>query len=95
MTFDHHIGPTQSELSPGDAFGEASEVRNIIESKSYFRGSCDLWHHVIDGILDRDLALCAIGGLTNHLLRLKVNMPYKYLVMCLENRDTNHVCLCL
>ncbi|KAK4479162.1 hypothetical protein RD792_014673 [Penstemon davidsonii] len=63
-------GPVPSQLSPSDAFGEALEVKNIIESNSYFSRSFNLWHHLIDGVLHHDPALRALGGLISHLSRL-------------------------
>ncbi|GFP94868.1 DNA mismatch repair protein msh7 [Phtheirospermum japonicum] len=66
-------GLTPSQLNPSDAFGEAPEVRNIIQSNRYFSGSCDSWHHILDGVVHRDLALCALGGLIGHMSRLMLN----------------------
>ncbi|KAL7093523.1 hypothetical protein ACP275_11G045500 [Erythranthe tilingii] len=66
-------GSTSSQLNPTDAFGEALEVRNIIETNRYFNGSCDSWHRILDGVVHRDPALCALGGLINHLSRLMSN----------------------
>ncbi|KAL3653095.1 Mismatch repair protein msh3 [Castilleja foliolosa] len=66
-------GLTPSQLNPSDAFGEALEVRNIIQSNRYFSGSCDSWHHIFEGVEHRDLALCALGGLIGHMSRLMLN----------------------
>ncbi|KAK6151778.1 hypothetical protein DH2020_014413 [Rehmannia glutinosa] len=66
-------GSTPSQLNPSDCFGEALEVRNIIQSNRYFNGSCDSWHHILDGVVHRDLALCALGGVISHLSRLMLN----------------------
>ncbi|KAI3446975.1 hypothetical protein Pfo_003640 [Paulownia fortunei] len=63
-------GSTPSQLNPSDAFGEALEVRNNIESNRYFSGSCDSWHHILDGVVHRDLALCTLGDLSlNDVIR--------------------------
>ncbi|XP_011078349.1 DNA mismatch repair protein MSH7 isoform X2 [Sesamum indicum] len=66
-------GSTPSQLNPWDTFGEASEVRNIIESSRYFNGFSDSWHHISDGAMLGDLELCALGGLISHLSRLMLN----------------------
>ncbi|KAG8367410.1 hypothetical protein BUALT_Bualt16G0069000 [Buddleja alternifolia] len=70
LSFD---GSTPSQLNPTNAFSEAVEVRNFIESNGYFSGSCNLWHRILDEVVHRDLALCALGGLTSHLSRLMLN----------------------
>ncbi|KAL0427067.1 UNVERIFIED_CONTAM: DNA mismatch repair protein MSH7 [Sesamum latifolium] len=66
-------GSTPSQLNPCDTFGEALEVRNIIDSNRYFSGSSDSWHHIRDGAMLGDLELCALGGLISHLSRLMLN----------------------
>ncbi|KAL6560884.1 Mismatch repair protein msh3 [Orobanche hederae] len=66
-------GSTPSQLTPSDFFGEALEVSNIIQSNGYFSRSCDSWHHILDGVVHRDLAICALGGLIGHLSRLMLN----------------------
>ncbi|XP_073141498.1 DNA mismatch repair protein MSH7 isoform X2 [Henckelia pumila] len=66
-------GLSASQLTQADAFGEAVEVINSIESNRYFSGSSDSWHSVLDGVAHHDLALCALGGLINHLARLMLN----------------------
>ncbi|XP_022882429.1 DNA mismatch repair protein MSH7 isoform X2 [Olea europaea var. sylvestris] len=88
-------GSTLSQLSPaqpGHDFGEVLEVRNLIQSKGYFRGSCIRWDHVLDGVMHGDLALCALGGLINHLSRFKLDdalrngdiIPYEVYRGCLR-----------
>lgn len=71
--FVSFVGLSASQLTPANAFGEAMEVINSIESNRYFSGSSDSWHSVLDGVAHHDLALCALGGLINHLARLLVN----------------------
>ncbi|KAL0345263.1 UNVERIFIED_CONTAM: DNA mismatch repair protein MSH7 [Sesamum radiatum] len=66
-------GSTPSQLNPCDTFGEALEVRNIIDSNRYFSGSSGSWHHIRDGAMLGDLELCALGGLISHLSRLMLN----------------------
>ncbi|XP_075514538.1 LOW QUALITY PROTEIN: DNA mismatch repair protein MSH7 [Primulina tabacum] len=66
-------GLSASQLTPADAFCEAMEVKNSIVSNRYFSGSCDSWHSVLDGVAQHNLALCALGGLINHLARLMLN----------------------
>ncbi|KAL8507194.1 hypothetical protein ACS0TY_017922 [Phlomoides rotata] len=66
-------GPNPCQLNGSDAFGEALEVGNIIDSNRYFTGSFDSWHRILDGVVHHDLALCALGGLISHLSRLMLN----------------------
>ncbi|KAL2479725.1 DNA mismatch repair protein MSH7 [Abeliophyllum distichum] len=88
-------GSTLSQLSPaqpGHNFGEVLEVRNLIQSQGYFRGSCIACDHVVDGVVRGDLALCALGGLINHLSRFKLDdvlrngdiIPYEVYRGCLR-----------
>ncbi|GER26266.1 DNA mismatch repair protein MutS [Striga asiatica] len=66
-------GSTASQLNLVDAFPEALEVRNTIQSNKYFNGSCDTWYDILDGVMHHDLALPALGGLIGHLSRLMLN----------------------
>lgn len=71
------IGGTALQLSPVQPltdFVDASEVKNLIKSKRYFKGSCDFLEYTLDGVMHHDLALCALGGLIGHLSRLKVRL---------------------
>ncbi|XP_027173583.1 DNA mismatch repair protein MSH7 [Coffea eugenioides] len=68
-------GSTVSMLTPAlhADFGNASEVRNFIQLKGYFKESLNRWDHILEGIMHQDLALCALGGLTNHLSRMMLD----------------------
>lgn len=57
-------------------FLEASEVRNLVQLKGYFKGSSTLWDHVLDNVMHHDIALSALGGLISHLSRLMVSLPF-------------------
>ncbi|KAG6424168.1 hypothetical protein SASPL_114581 [Salvia splendens] len=66
-------GSTSFQLNASDSFGDAFEIRSIIDSNKYFAGSSDSWKQVLDGVVHCDLALCALGGLISHLSRLMLN----------------------
>ena len=55
-------------------FGNASEVRNFIQLKGYFKESLNRWDHILEGFMHQDLVLWALGGLTNHLSRMMIGM---------------------
>lgn len=81
-------GSTALQLSPvlpGTDFVDASEVRNLIQSKDYFKRSTNPWNCALDSIMHRDLSLCALGGLIGHLSRLMVCLPVNLLpsLLCL------------
>lgn len=66
-------GPHALVLTPMqlDAnFSDASEVKNFVDLKGYFQGSCHQLDDVLRGVVHHDLALHALGGLANHLSRL-------------------------
>ncbi|KAF5945768.1 hypothetical protein HYC85_015996 [Camellia sinensis] len=66
-------GSTASQLTPVQPainLVNASEVRNLIQLKGYFKGSSNTWDHTFDGVMHHDLGLCALGGLISHLSRL-------------------------
>nr|GEW39801.1 DNA mismatch repair protein MSH7 [Tanacetum cinerariifolium] len=63
--------PTQ----PATDFVDSFEVHNLIKMKGYFKGSSNVWDHALDGVVHQEIALCAFGGLTNHLSRLKAGLP--------------------
>ena len=66
-------------ILPGSDFVDASEVRNLIQSKGYFKGCSNTWNGTIDGIMQNEIAVCALGGLIGHLSRLMVRLlarPY-------------------
>ncbi|XP_077212403.1 MUTS homolog 7 isoform X2 [Tasmannia lanceolata] len=77
---------------PGTYFVDASEVRKLIQSKEYFKGSCKSWASALDGVIHTDLATCALGGLIDHLSRLMLDdalhngdiFPYEVYKSCLR-----------
>lgn len=66
-------------MQPITAFADASEVRNLVHSKGYFKGSLNLQNHALKSVIHPDVTLSALGGLINHLSRLMVSL----LVHCL------------
>lgn len=75
------------QLSPVQSlqdFQNASEVRNLVRLKGYFKGSSNLWNHVLDSVIHHDIALCSLGGLIGHLSRLMVS-----LLVCLFLKGKN------
>lgn len=69
-----------SPVLPATDFVDASEVRNLIQSKGYFKGSSNPWNHAFDGATNQDVALCALGGLIGHLSRMMVCVPANILL---------------
>ncbi|XP_011012330.1 PREDICTED: DNA mismatch repair protein MSH7 isoform X2 [Populus euphratica] len=89
------IGSTALQLSPvlpGTDFVDASEVKNLIQSKDYFKWSTNPWNHALDSIMHQDISLCALGGLIGHLSRLMFDdvlrnadiLPYQVYKGCLR-----------
>lgn len=69
------VGSVVSQLTPAQPFTDfvdPSEVRNVFQSEGYFKGSSNVWDRALDEVVHQDIALCALGGLTSHLSRLKV-----------------------
>ena len=69
------VGSVASQLTPAQPatdFVDSSEVSHVIQMKGYFKGSSNAWDRALDGVVHQDIALCALGGLTSHLSRLKV-----------------------
>lgn len=60
--------------TPGVDFLDSSEVMKLISSKGYFKGSSKPLFSAIDGFVNCDLVLCALGGLIAHLSRLMVRV---------------------
>ncbi|CAL5339327.1 unnamed protein product [Camellia sinensis] len=88
-------GSTASQLTPVQPainLVNASEVRNLIQLKGYFKGSSNTWDHTFDGVMHHDLGLCALGGLISHLSRLMLDdvlrngdiRPYQVYKGCLR-----------
>ncbi|XP_058111124.1 DNA mismatch repair protein MSH7 [Magnolia sinica] len=81
-----------SPVLPGTVFADASEVRKLIESKGYFKGSSDSRASGLDSVMVSDLAICALGGLVDHLSRLMLDdalrngeiLPYQVYSSCLR-----------
>ncbi|KAG6516026.1 hypothetical protein ZIOFF_026473 [Zingiber officinale] len=59
--------------TPGVDFLDSSEVMKLASSKGYFKGSSKQWFSAIDGSVNCDLAICALGGLITHLSRLMLD----------------------
>ncbi|KAJ9551139.1 hypothetical protein OSB04_015184 [Centaurea solstitialis] len=89
------MGSVASQLTPAQPatdFVDSSEVRHVIQMKGYFKGSFNAWDRALDGVVHQDLALCALGGLTSHLSRLKLDdvlrngsiRPYEVYKGCLR-----------
>ncbi|KAK2978247.1 hypothetical protein RJ640_024280 [Escallonia rubra] len=74
-----------TSAQPDADFVDAAEVRNLIKLKGYFKGSRNMWDHVLDGIAHYNVALSALGGLTSHLCRLKASTLYKFLDNCVTS----------
>ncbi|XP_055825001.1 DNA mismatch repair protein MSH7 isoform X2 [Solanum dulcamara] len=64
--------PLLSPVQPGAEFVDPAEVKNFLDLKGYFKGSCNKWDHAVDGE-NHDVALCALGTLVNHLERLMLD----------------------
>ncbi|XP_015571810.2 DNA mismatch repair protein MSH7 isoform X1 [Ricinus communis] len=88
-------GSTAVQLNPAPPstnFLDASEVRNSIQSKGYFRGSSSPWNNVFDSIMHHDITLNALGTLVDHLSRLMLDdvlrngdiLPYQVYSGCLR-----------
>ncbi|GMH18025.1 hypothetical protein Nepgr_019866 [Nepenthes gracilis] len=77
---------------PVNGFLDSREVKNMIEAKGYFKGSGNLWHHLLDSVTHHEFTLCALGGLINHLSRLMLDevlcngdiLPYQVYKGCLR-----------
>ncbi|KAJ8442394.1 hypothetical protein Cgig2_018650 [Carnegiea gigantea] len=77
---------------PVNGFLDAGEVKNMIQSKKYFKGSEDLWNFLLDGVTHHEFTLCALGGLIDHLSRLMLDdilcngevLPYQVYKGCLR-----------
>ncbi|KAJ4958336.1 hypothetical protein NE237_025447 [Protea cynaroides] len=85
-------GSTMSKSLSVANFVDASEVRKLIHSKGYFRGSSNPWEYVLDGVKHHGLAVSALGGLVSHLSRLMLDdvlhngdiLPYQVYRGCLR-----------
>lgn len=88
------IGSSAMQLNPmlpGTVFVDASEVKKMIQSNEYFKGSSNSLDSELD-VMHNDLALCALGGLIGHLSRLMLHdalrngeiLPYQVYKRCLR-----------
>ncbi|KAM3394970.1 DNA mismatch repair protein MSH7 isoform X1 [Capsicum galapagoense] len=64
--------PLLSPVQPGADFFDPAEVKNLLDSKRYFKGFCNKCDHTSD-VANHDVALCALGCLVNHLERLMLD----------------------
>lgn len=77
---------------PSIDFLDASEVRKLVDSEGYFRGSSKSWSLAFDCLANHDLVVCALGGLICHLSRLMLHdalrngelLPYHVYKSCLR-----------
>lgn len=73
--FTYFSGSAALELTPTMAatdFLDASEVKNLIQLKGYFKGSLSPWSNALNSVMHQDIAFCALGGLISSLCRLMV-----------------------
>ncbi|XP_020249887.1 DNA mismatch repair protein MSH7 isoform X2 [Asparagus officinalis] len=88
-------GRTTMQLTPvmpSANFLGPEEVRNLIHSKRFFTGSSSSWTSAFDCATYYDLTICALGGLLEHLSRLKLDdalrngelLPYHVYKSCLR-----------
>ncbi|XP_023736009.1 DNA mismatch repair protein MSH7 [Lactuca sativa] len=88
-------GSVASQMTPSvpaTDFVDSYEVRTFIQMKGYFKGSSNPWDLALNQVAHQDVALCALGGLSNHLSRLKLDdalkngsiLPYEVYRGCLR-----------
>ncbi|OUZ99913.1 DNA mismatch repair protein MutS [Macleaya cordata] len=91
----HLAGSTMLQLTPAPSvtdFVDSFEVRKMIHSKGYFRGSSNSWDCALDGVIHHDITISALGGLVGHLSRLMLVdvlsngeiLPYQVYKGCLR-----------
>nr|KYP49318.1 DNA mismatch repair protein Msh6-2 [Cajanus cajan] len=69
-----------------------SEIRDLVYSKGYFKGSSHSLDHVLSNVIHREITLSALGGLIGHLDRLMLDdilqngdlYPYQVYKGCLK-----------
>lgn len=90
----YHAGSAALQLTPVQSltdFSDASEVRNVIQLKGYFKGSSNSWNHGLDSEIHHEITLSALGVLIGHLSRLMVSS-----LACLSKTKNNYpVNICL
>ncbi|XP_068652588.1 DNA mismatch repair protein MSH7 [Aristolochia californica] len=85
------IGVQLTPVIPGTDFMDHISVRELIQTKGYFRGSSDSWASVCGDVDHNDLTLSALGALLAHLTRLMLDdvicngdiSPYQVYENCL------------
>ncbi|KAK8914031.1 DNA mismatch repair protein MSH7 [Platanthera zijinensis] len=68
-------GLTTTQMTPvvpDVGFLDANEVKKMIDSYKYFRGNCNSWTAAIEGEMHYNHVLSALGGLIDHVNRLKL-----------------------
>ncbi|KAL4563948.1 hypothetical protein LXL04_027997 [Taraxacum kok-saghyz] len=86
------VGSQMTPSVPATDFVNPDEVKSSIQSKGFFKGSSNPWDLALDKVANQDLAICALGGLSNHLSRLKLDdalkngsiQPYEVYKGCLR-----------
>ncbi|XP_030472662.2 DNA mismatch repair protein MSH7 [Syzygium oleosum] len=79
-------------VMPVAGFPNSSDVMNLIQSKDYFKRCSSLSNCALDGVVRHDVALCALGGLIDHMSRLMLDdvlkngdiTPYEVYKGCLR-----------
>lgn len=76
----------------GIDFSDASQIQMLIHSKGYFNSSAESWVSALDRTMNREVVICALGGLIGHLSRLMLHdalkngevVPYPVYKTCLR-----------
>ncbi|XP_030516396.2 DNA mismatch repair protein MSH7 isoform X2 [Rhodamnia argentea] len=79
-------------VMPVAGFPNSSDVMDSIQSKDYFKRCSILPNCALDGVVQHDVALCALGGLIDHMSRLMLDdvlkngdiTPYEVYKGCLR-----------
>jgi DNA mismatch repair protein MSH6 len=74
----NNTGPTTiwNYLKPGTEFWDADLARRELDCSGYFKsqeGQDEVWPEKLSDAKDKDLAMCALGGLTHYLRVLKLD----------------------
>lgn len=69
-----------------------NEIRDLIHSKGYFKGSSHSLDHVLSSVIHREITLSALVGLIDHLDRLMVHFC-TYNDALLEMVSTKCICM--
>ncbi|XP_014496504.1 DNA mismatch repair protein MSH7 [Vigna radiata var. radiata] len=69
------IGSAALQFTPVQSITDSvnSEIRDLIHSKGYFKGSSHSLDHVLNNVIHREITLSALGGLIGHLDRLMLD----------------------